>query len=64
MGLVLFLIIFYWDLIGKIIGYAYGTTMTAVLALEAVKNACFNVDSTKDIGWFLLKLTNVDFSLL
>lgn len=31
----------------KIIGYAYGNSMTAELALEAVKNACLNVkDST------------------
>ena len=27
----------------KIIGYAYGTSMTAELAAEAVKNACLNV---------------------
>ena len=27
----------------KIIGYAYGTSMTAELAVEAVKNACLNV---------------------
>lgn len=33
----------------KIIGYAYGTTMTAELALEAVKNACLNVKSTEGI---------------
>ena len=33
----------------KIIGYAYGTAMTAQLALEAVKNACQNVKSTEGI---------------
>jgi len=33
----------------KIIGYAYGTSMTAELALEAVKNACLNVKSTDGI---------------
>lgn len=33
----------------KIIGYAYGTSMTAELAIEAVKNACMNVRETKDI---------------
>ena len=33
----------------KIIGYAYGTAMTAELALEAVKNACLNVKSTEGI---------------
>ena len=33
----------------KIIGYAYGTTMTAELALEAVKNACLNVKNTEGI---------------
>ena len=33
----------------KIIGYAYGTTMTADLAVEAVKNACLNVKETKGI---------------
>ena len=33
----------------KIIGYAYGTTMTAELAIEAVKNACLNVRETKGI---------------
>ena len=33
----------------KIIGYAYGTSMTAELALEAVKNACLNVKSTEGI---------------
>lgn len=27
----------------KIIGYAYGTSMTAELAVESVKNACMNV---------------------
>lgn len=31
----------------KIIGYAYGTTMTAELAVQAVKNACLNVKDTK-----------------
>ncbi len=31
----------------KIIGYAYGTSMTAELAVEAVKNACLNVRDTK-----------------
>lgn len=33
----------------KIIGYAYGTCMTAELAVEAVKNACLNVRNTKGI---------------
>lgn len=33
----------------KIIGYAYGTTMTADLAVQAVKNACLNVKETKGI---------------
>lgn len=33
----------------KIIGYAYGTTMTAELAVQAVKNACLNVKDTKGI---------------
>lgn len=33
----------------KIIGYAYGTSMTAELAIEAVKNACLNVRETKGI---------------
>ena len=33
----------------KIIGYAYGKTMTAELALKAVENACMNVPDTKGI---------------
>lgn len=33
----------------KIIGYAYGTSMTAELAVKAVKNACTNVRDTKGI---------------
>jgi len=33
----------------KIIGYAYGTSMTAELAVKAVKNACINVRDTKGI---------------
>lgn len=33
----------------KIIGYAYGTSMTAELAVEAVKNACLNVPDTEGI---------------
>ena len=33
----------------KIIGYAYGTSMTADLVVEAVKNACLNVKETKGI---------------
>ena len=33
----------------KIIGYAYGTSMTAELAVEAVENACLNVRNTKGI---------------
>lgn len=33
----------------KIIGYAYGNSMTAELALEAVKNACLNVKNTEGI---------------
>lgn len=35
----------------KIIGYAYGTSMTAVLAVEAIKNVCLNV---KDSRWIIL----------
>lgn len=31
----------------KIIGYAYGTSMTAELAVQAVKNACLNVRDTE-----------------
>ncbi|MFR2647463.1 transposase [Blautia producta] len=33
----------------KIIGYAYGTSMTADLAVEAIKNACLNAKDTKGI---------------
>lgn len=33
----------------KIVGYAYGTSMTAELAVEAVKNACLNVRNTQGI---------------
>jgi len=33
----------------KIIGYAYGTSMTAELAVKAVENACLNVKDTKGI---------------
>ena len=33
----------------KIIGYAYDTSMTAELAVNAVKNACLNVKNTKGI---------------
>jgi len=33
----------------KIIGYAYGTSMTADLAVEAVRNACLNVRDTRGI---------------
>lgn len=33
----------------KIIGYAYGTSMTAELAAQAVKNACLNVRNTEGI---------------
>lgn len=33
----------------KIIGYAYDTSMTAELALKAVKNACLNIKDTKGI---------------
>lgn len=33
----------------KIIGYAYGTEMTADLAVEAVRNAALNVTDTKGI---------------
>ena len=33
----------------KIIGYAYSTTMSAELAVEAVKSACLNVIDTKGI---------------
>ena len=33
----------------KIIGYAYGTSMTAELAVQAVKNACLNVKNTEGI---------------
>jgi putative transposase len=38
----------YYDLCSrKIIGYAYGASMTAELAAQAVKNACLNVKDTK-----------------
>ena len=33
----------------KIIGYAYGTSMTAELAVQAVENACLNVKETRGI---------------
>ncbi len=33
----------------KIIGYAYGTSMTAELAVKAVENACLDVRDTKGI---------------
>lgn len=33
----------------KIIGYAYGTTMTEELALKAVENACLNIIDTEGI---------------
>ena len=33
----------------KIIGYAYGTSMTAELAVKAVKNACLNVKDTEGL---------------
>lgn len=33
----------------KIIGYAYDTSMTADLAVKAVKNACLNVKNTENI---------------
>ena len=33
----------------KIIGYAYGTSMTAELTAQAVKNACLNVHDTEGI---------------
>ncbi len=33
----------------KIIGYAYGTSMTAELAVKAVENACLNVRDTERI---------------
>ncbi|MDL2302583.1 IS3 family transposase [Lachnospiraceae bacterium OttesenSCG-928-D06] len=33
----------------KIIGYAYGTSMTVELALEAVENACLNTKNTEGI---------------
>ncbi|WP_244325021.1 DDE-type integrase/transposase/recombinase [Sporofaciens musculi] len=33
----------------KIIGYAYGTSMTAELAVKAVENACLNVRDTEGI---------------
>ena len=33
----------------KIIGYAYGTSMTTELAAEAVKNACLNVRNAQGI---------------
>lgn len=33
----------------KIIGYAYGTEMTADLAVNAVKNAALNVQNTEGI---------------
>lgn len=33
----------------KIIGYAYGTSMTSELAVQAVKNACLNIKDTEGI---------------
>ena len=33
----------------KIIGYAYGTSMTAELVVKSLENACLNVKSTKGI---------------
>ena len=33
----------------KIVGYAYGTHITAELAVRAVKNACLNVNNTKGL---------------
>jgi transposase len=33
----------------KIIGYAYGTSMTTELAAKEVENACINVKNTKGI---------------
>ncbi|WP_337955049.1 DDE-type integrase/transposase/recombinase, partial [Garciella nitratireducens] len=33
----------------KILGYAYDTSMSARLAVKAVKNACLNVKNTKNI---------------
>ena len=33
----------------KIIGWAYGTSMTADLAIKAVENACLNVNNTAGI---------------
>ncbi len=33
----------------KIIGYAYDVSMTAELAIKAVKNACINVKDTNGI---------------
>jgi transposase len=33
----------------KIIGYAYGTSMTVELAVKAVENACLNVKNTEGI---------------
>lgn len=33
----------------KFIGYAYAASMTAELAVEAVKNACLNVKETRGI---------------
>ena len=33
----------------KVIGWSYGTTMTAELALKAVENACLNVEDTAGI---------------
>lgn len=33
----------------KVIGYSYGTSMTADLAVQAVKNACLNVKNTRGI---------------
>lgn len=33
----------------KIIGYAYGTFMTAELAVKALENACLNIRNTEGI---------------
>jgi len=49
----------------KIIGYAYGTEMTAELAKKAVENACLNVKDIKGIilhSVFSHKTANTRFS--
>ena len=36
----------------KILGYAYDRSMTAELAIKAIKNVCLNVKDTEEILWY------------